>query len=73
MIAFRFIGTAEANIDRINHDLPALLCRRGNVFLTGTRLRGHPALRVCLLNPLVTEDDLRLLIEEIRTVSSAPS
>ncbi|MGH3562183.1 MAG: GNAT family N-acetyltransferase [Mycobacterium sp.] len=70
VVAFRFTGTAENDIDRINHDIPALLQRRGNVFLTGTTLRGRPALRVCLLNPLVTEDDLRILIEEIRTVGA---
>lgn len=72
VIAFRFIATAaaDADIDRINRDIPALLQRRGNVFLTGTVLRERPVLRACLLNPLVTEDDLRLLIDEIRTVSS---
>lgn len=66
MVAFRFTGTVETDLDRINHDIPSLLQRRGNVFLTGITLRGCPALRVCLLNPVVTDDDLRLLIEEIR-------
>jgi aromatic-L-amino-acid decarboxylase len=72
VVAFRFIGTAatQSDIDRINRDIPTLVQRRGNVFLTGTVLRGRPALRACLLNPLVTEDDLRLLIDEIRTVGS---
>jgi aromatic-L-amino-acid decarboxylase len=70
VVVFRFTGTVESDLDRINHDIPALLQRRGNVFLTGITLRGRPALRVCLLNPLVTEEDLRLLIAEIRTVGS---
>jgi aromatic-L-amino-acid decarboxylase len=48
--------------------MPALLQRRGNIFLTGTTLRGRPVLRACFLNPVATEDDLRLLIDEIRTV-----
>jgi aromatic-L-amino-acid decarboxylase len=72
VVAFRFTGKAveEHDIDRINGDVPALLKRRGNVFLTGTMLRGRPALRVCLLNPLVTQHDLRLVMEEIRTVGT---
>jgi aromatic-L-amino-acid decarboxylase len=72
VVAFRFTGkaAAEHDLDRINNDLPALLQLRGNVFLTGTTLRGRPVLRACFLNPLVTEEDLRLLIDEIRTVSA---
>jgi aromatic-L-amino-acid/L-tryptophan decarboxylase len=72
VVAFRFTGTAaeEPDIDRINRDIPTLVQRRGNAFLTGTVLRRRPALRACLLNPLVTEDDLRLLIDEIRAVGS---
>jgi glutamate/tyrosine decarboxylase-like PLP-dependent enzyme len=72
VVAFRFIGTAIAAhaVERINRDIPALLQRRGNVFLTGTTVRGHSALRVCFLNPRVTNGDLRLLIDEIRTVGS---
>jgi hypothetical protein len=38
--------------------------------LSARELRGRPALRICSLNPLVIEDDLRLLIEEIHTVGS---
>ena len=70
MVAFRFTADLadEHDIDRINYDLPPLLKRRGNFFLTGTRLRGGPVLRVCLLNPRVTESDLSLLLDEIRTV-----
>lgn len=71
VVAFRFVAAAAVeDIDRINRDIPALLQRRGNVFLTGTVLRERPALRACLLNPLVTQDDLRLIIDEIRTVGS---
>jgi aromatic-L-amino-acid decarboxylase len=72
VVAFRFIPptAAESDIDRINRDIPGLLQRRGKVFLTGTELCGCPTLRACLLNPLVTDDDLRLLIDEIRTVGS---
>jgi aromatic-L-amino-acid/L-tryptophan decarboxylase len=72
VVAFRFTGAARtrSDIDRINRDIPTLVQCRGNVFLTGTVLCGRPALRACMLNPLVTEDDLRLLIDEIRTVGA---
>ncbi|EID13559.1 putative aromatic amino acid decarboxylase [Mycobacterium xenopi RIVM700367] len=73
-MAFRFTGTGATkhDVDRVNRDLPTLLKRRGNVFLTGTTLRGHPSLRICLLNPAVQQEDLRLLIEEIRPVGAQP-
>lgn len=72
VVAFRFIPTAatQSKIDRINRDIPEMLQRRGNVFITGTTLRQCSVLRVCLLNPRVTEADLKLLIDEIRAVGS---
>jgi aromatic-L-amino-acid decarboxylase len=71
VVAFRFIATpAHPDIDRINREIPALLQSRGNVFLTGTELRGRSALRVCMLNPATTQEDLAFLIDEIRTVGN---
>ncbi|MGN9786069.1 pyridoxal phosphate-dependent decarboxylase family protein [Nonomuraea sp. ZG12] len=60
---------AVAGLDALNRALPSAVQRRGNVFLTGTRLGGDDALRACVLSPDTTEDDLALLLHEIRTAA----
>nr|WP_055502545.1 aminotransferase class V-fold PLP-dependent enzyme [Nonomuraea pusilla] len=56
----------EDGLDALNRALPAALQRRGNAFLTGTRLGGRDALRACFLHPGTTEDDLTVLLDELR-------
>ncbi|MEV4373617.1 aminotransferase class V-fold PLP-dependent enzyme [Nonomuraea sp. NPDC049637] len=53
-------------LDALNRALPGAVQARGNAFLTGTRLGGRDALRACFLHPDTTEDDLAILLEEIR-------
>ncbi|WP_336207016.1 pyridoxal phosphate-dependent decarboxylase family protein [Nonomuraea sp. LPB2021202275-12-8] len=67
--AFRHRPAAARDLDALNRALPAAVQRRGNVFLTGTRLGGEDALRACVLSPDTTEDDLALLLHEIRTAA----
>ncbi len=70
--AFRHRPAAVAGLDALNRALPAAVQRRGNVFLTGTRLGDDDALRACVLSPDTTEDDLALLLHEIRTAAKEP-
>jgi glutamate/tyrosine decarboxylase-like PLP-dependent enzyme len=70
--AFRHRPAAVAGLDALNRALPAAVQRRGNVFLTGTRLGDTDALRACILSPDTTEDDLALLLHEIRTAAKEP-
>lgn len=68
VVAFRYrpAGTGADGTDRLNELIPAAVQRRGQVFLTGTRLSGTAALRACILNPATTEADLEILLDEIR-------
>lgn len=56
-------------LDELNRAIPAEVQRRGRAFLTGTRLGGAEALRACILNPATTEDDLAILLDEIRAAA----
>jgi aromatic-L-amino-acid decarboxylase len=68
IVAFRFTPAAASDnlVDDLNSALPHAVQLRGNVFLTGTTLNGRPVLRACFLNPKTTDEDLHLLLSEIR-------
>ncbi|SEH03328.1 Glutamate or tyrosine decarboxylase [Nonomuraea solani] len=63
--AFRHIPRTEG-LDALNRAIPFAVQARGNAFLTGTRLGGRDALRACFLHPDTTENDLAVLLDEIR-------
>jgi aromatic-L-amino-acid/L-tryptophan decarboxylase len=66
--AFRYLPGA-GDPDAVNRAIPMGVQRRGVTFLTGTRLGGADALRVCVLSGETTEDDLTVLLHEIRTAA----
>lgn len=68
--AFRHVPEG-ADPDVLNQALPVAVQARGNTFLTGTRLGGRAALRACFLHPDTTEQDLVVLLEEIRLAAKA--
>ncbi|NUR85627.1 MAG: amino acid decarboxylase, partial [Nonomuraea sp.] len=59
-------GEGDGGLDALNRAIPGAVQARGNAFITGTRLGGRDALRACFLHPDTTEDDLVILLEEIR-------
>ncbi|MED7947831.1 pyridoxal phosphate-dependent decarboxylase family protein [Streptomyces sp. BE303] len=71
IVAFRLRppGLDEAALDELNHRLPAAVQRRGRVFVTGARLGEREMLRACLLNAATTEEDLLLLLDEVRAAA----
>lgn len=71
--AFRYepAGLDASAVDRLNAALPAVIQRRGRTFMTGTTLRGRPALRTCILNPASCETHLDLLCAEIEDAACA--
>jgi glutamate/tyrosine decarboxylase-like PLP-dependent enzyme len=66
--AFRYrpAGVPVDRLDSLNRAIPAVVQRRGRVFLTGTRLAGIEALRACFVNPATAGEDLIALLDEIR-------
>jgi glutamate/tyrosine decarboxylase-like PLP-dependent enzyme len=75
IVAFRYRGAGrdDARLDAINRAIPPAVQRRGRAFLTGTRLAGHEALRACIIHPGTTEDDLAILLDEVRAAGSVAS
>ncbi|GAA3209398.1 pyridoxal phosphate-dependent decarboxylase family protein [Dactylosporangium siamense] len=70
IVAFRHRPVdRDDQLDELNRRIPAAVQHRGRAFLTGTQLAGAEALRACLLNPATTEDDLVLLLDEIRAAA----
>ena len=57
----------ETELNRLNRELLDIVQHEGNVFLTGTELRGRFALRACIVNFRTAESDLDALIEAIRS------
>jgi aromatic-L-amino-acid decarboxylase len=71
IVAFRYRPVDRDDLlDDLNRGIPAAVQQRGRAFLTGTQLAGVEALRACLLNPATTEDDLVLLLDEIRAAAT---
>ena len=71
IVAFRYRPAGdEQRLDELNRQIPAAVQHRGRAFLTGTQLAGLEALRACLLNPATTEDDLVVLLDEIRIAAT---
>ncbi|MEU9128006.1 pyridoxal-dependent decarboxylase [Kitasatospora sp. NPDC048540] len=72
IVAFRHrpAGLTEQELDTLNARLPAAVQQRGRVFVTGALLAGREMLRACLLNAATTEDDLRLLLAEVRSAGA---
>ncbi|MFJ7906885.1 pyridoxal phosphate-dependent decarboxylase family protein [Kitasatospora sp. NPDC096204] len=72
IVAFRHRapGLDDAARDALNRDLPVAVQRRGRVFVTGARLGAAEMLRACLLNAATTEDDLHLLLAEVKAAAA---
>lgn len=72
IVAFRYRPSSgePRRLDELNRALPDALRRRGRAFLTGTQLAGVEALRACILSPHTTENDLVVLLDEIRAAAT---
>ncbi|MEZ0066277.1 aromatic-L-amino-acid decarboxylase [Streptacidiphilus sp. MAP12-20] len=73
IVAFRYrpAGLDEEALHRVNALLPVAVQERGKAFVTGTVLSGQEAMRACLLNATTTEEDLRILLDEVREAGAA--
>ena len=71
IVAFRHRATGldATELNALNRDLPVAVQRRGRVFVTGARFGGQEILRACLLNAATTEEDLHLLLAEVKAAA----
>ncbi len=66
IVMFRFLPNGAANLDTLQARIRAHLRAEGTFHLVQAQLRSQVYLRVSLMNPLSTEDDLLALIHAVR-------
>jgi aromatic-L-amino-acid decarboxylase len=73
IVAFRLApsGLSEEELDGLNHDFLDRINARQRVFLTGTRLSGRFAIRICVLSFRTHRDRVEAALEDIRTAAAA--
>lgn len=63
-----FLSTAAVEQqDQLQQQIRTKLIRSGDFYIVQTRIEGRTALRVTVMNPLTTRDDLAALLDAIRT------
>ncbi len=74
IVAFRLAppGRSEAELDALNHAYLDRINAPRRVFLTGTRLSGRFAIRICVLSFRTHRDRMEEALEDIRAAAEAP-
>lgn len=75
IVAFRYVPAAvrsapENIISRFQRDIRQRIMRSGRFYIVQTQLGHQAALRVTIMNPLTSADDLEALLHEIRRVGA---
>ena len=63
-------GDSDDDVDRMNEQIVATLASAGDVLLTGTRLHGRYAIRLCVLNHTSGASDVAHAVERVATVEA---
>ena len=73
VVSFRWApeGHTDAQLDRINDTLAALLFTDSIAAVTTTTLRGHVALRMCTINPRTTVEDIEITIARLEEIAAS--
>jgi L-2,4-diaminobutyrate decarboxylase len=61
VLAFRRVGWEQADYDLWS----ARLMEDGTAFVLPTQIDGEPALRICIVNPLTTVDDIAMILDSL--------
>lgn len=67
IICFRYIAQTDCDIDKLQFDLRKELLAEASFYLVQTELKGKAYLRCTIINPLTTLDDLKELLDKVRT------
>jgi aromatic-L-amino-acid decarboxylase len=63
-VCFRYIGSG-GDLDGLNRSILNRVVRRGRVYISNARIHNKFALRACIVNHRSTEDDVRLVLNEV--------
>lgn len=58
----------EDQIEKVNQQLISEIEEDGRIFLTGTCLHGKTALRICIINPRTTREDVDAILDVVRDI-----
>lgn len=75
IVVFRFLPdslryASDKVQDNFQHRVRAALVRSGRFYIVQTRLEGQTVLRVTVMNPLTTRDDMEELLASIREIAT---
>jgi glutamate/tyrosine decarboxylase-like PLP-dependent enzyme len=75
IVRFRYLPAAlqratPEQIDQFNRAMVHEIQRRGNIFVTITRLLGKDTVRACLVNYMTTDEDIHTMVQEVQKVGS---
>lgn len=72
IVCFRYApsGSLEEELDQINDRLIKEIEADGRIFLTGTKIQGHTALRVCFINHRTDREDVELIARVVKQIGS---
>lgn len=70
IVCFRYFeeGLTVSELDRLNDRIIEKIEKDGRIFLTGTKIEGHTALRVCFINHRTTFDDVALIPQVVKEI-----
>lgn len=68
IVCFRYVGQNGGDWNALNAAIRRYLIEQGGFYIVQTQLRGDTWLRVALMNPLTTEQDLNALLQAIRDI-----
>jgi L-2,4-diaminobutyrate decarboxylase len=71
IVCFRYAPGGEPAADDVQERIRERVCRDGGFYLVKTRLRERVHLRVTLMNPLTTEEDLAALLQALRAAAAS--
>ncbi|HIE95813.1 MAG TPA: aminotransferase class V-fold PLP-dependent enzyme [Planctomycetes bacterium] len=73
IVVFRYVpmslrGESVDVLDGLQQEIRSRLVKAGDFYIVQTNLDGHVALRITVMNPLTTEQDLVALLDELRAI-----
>jgi len=68
IVCFRYFNRqlSAQELDRLNNRIIEQVEQDGRIFLTGTKIKGHTALRVCFINHRTTFEDVKLITDVVK-------
>lgn len=72
ILCFRFVPEGAGDADALQSRVREAIVRSGAFHIVKTVLRGRTWLRITIINPLTTEDDLRALVATVEETARVP-